>query len=76
MKSLNYRTKTIIYFAIALVLSVIFAFLSKPFNYWYTIYFIIIAAISLIGLISNIYMQIKSDLTSHTSIVDDGKEEK
>ena len=76
MKSLNYRTKTIIYFAIALVLSVIFAFLSKPFNYWYTIYFIIIAVISLIGLISNIYTQIKSDLTSHTSIVDDGKEEK
>lgn len=76
MKSLNYRTKSIIYFAIALVLSVIFAFLSTPFNYWYTIYFIIIAVISLIGLISNIYTQIKSDLTSHTSIVDDGKEEK
>ncbi|MEB9561515.1 hypothetical protein P4I85_13560 [Bacillus cereus] len=76
MRSLNHRTKSTIYFSIALILSIIFAFISKPFNFWYTIYFIIIAAVSLMGLIVNIYMQVKSDLTSHTSIVDDGREEK
>lgn len=76
MKSLSDLAKSTIYYSIALILSVIFAFLSKPFNYWYTIYFIIIAAISLIGLISNIYTQVKLALTSHTSIVDDEKEEK
>ncbi|UYX56097.1 hypothetical protein M3Y14_34510 (plasmid) [Bacillus thuringiensis] len=76
MKSLSYHAKSTIYFSIVLVLSTIFAFLSKPFNYWYTIYFIIIAVISLIGLISNIYTQVKLALTSHTNIVDDEKEEK
>ncbi|PGV22967.1 hypothetical protein COD93_29310 [Bacillus cereus] len=76
MRSLNHRTKSAINFSIALILSIIFAFVSKPFNFWYTIYFFIIAAVSLIGLITSIYMQVKSDLTSHTNIVDDGREEK
>ncbi|CUB50805.1 hypothetical protein BN2127_JRS10_00322 [Bacillus subtilis] len=76
MRALSYRAKSTIYFSIVLILSIIFAFISKPFNFWYTIYFLIIASVSLIGLIINIYMQVKSDLTSHTSIVDDGREEK